>query len=337
MSAPAIGPGGTPLVPIALTIGGRERAVELKLEGFNPYGSLKDRTAAGLIADLDRRGLLGPGSILVESTSGNLGIALASIACQRGHRFTAVVDPKATSESVARLRALGARVERVEEADESGCFLAARLARVRELCDRSDAHIWPDQYSNPAGPRAHEQGTGPELLAQLEGDVDAVFVPVSTGGTLAGMARCFRRESPATLIVAVDAAGSAALGGAAGARLLTGIGAGRRSSLVSAELYDLRVVAGDAEAFSCCRELARRTGIRVGGSSGAALAACARTLSIDPDLERVVCLCPDRGETYASTIYSDAWLACNGIDPVASVPGCIGRISPPAQRVAMGS
>jgi N-(2-amino-2-carboxyethyl)-L-glutamate synthase len=305
--------GDTPLVRVALVVGGRRRPVHLKLEGANPCGSLKDRTAASLLDDLERRGALAPGSILVESTSGNLGVALAWLARRRGYRFVAVVDPKTTPENVARMRRLGARVERVVKPDATGGYLLSRLERVRELCATSEAFVWPDQYTNPANPRAHERGTAPELLDQMQGDVDAIFVPVSTGGTLAGIASCVRRESPTTRLFAVDARGSVVLGGAAGPRLLTGIGASRPSSFLSPDLYDDRVLVADAEAFAFCRALTARTGIRVGGSSGAALAACARVLAADEDVAHVVCLCADRGEHYASTIYDDRWLARNRI------------------------
>lgn len=149
----------------------------------------------------------------------------------------------------------------------------------------------------------------------MDGDLDAVLVPVSTGGTLAGIARFLRRESPATWIVAVDACGSVALGGRPGPRLLTGIGASRPSSFLAPGLYDERILVADAAAFACCRALAAATDIRVGGSSGATLAACARLLAASPELERVVCLCPDGGAAYASTIYADRWLARHGIDP----------------------
>ena len=303
----------TPLRPVALSIGGRTHVVHLKLEGANPCGSLKDRTAQSLLDDLDERGLLARESILVESTSGNLGIALASLARRRGHRFVAVIDPKTTPENVARLRSLGARIELVDTPDPAGGYLLARIDRVRRLCASSPDYVWPDQYANPANPRAHEQGTAPELLDQLGESPDAVLVPVSTGGTLAGIARFFRRESPATRIVAVDAQGSIALGGSPGPRLLTGIGAGKPSAFATPDLYDERVVVGDAEAFAACRVLAASTGIQVGGSSGATLAACARLLAREPELERVACICPDGGRSYRSTIYSDGWLARNGI------------------------
>jgi cysteine synthase A len=208
---------------------------------------------------------------------------------------------------------------------------------VHEIRASSDAVVWPDQYSSPANPRAHEEGTGPELLGQLGGDLDAVFVPVSTGGTLAGLARFLRRESPGTRIVAVDAAGSGALGGALGPRLLTGIGADRPSSFASADLYDERAVVGDAEAFAFCRALAVGAGLRVGGSSGAALAACARALAADPALERVVCLCPDRGEAYASTIYDDAWLARAGVEARALTLGPVEAIAPAGAPLAVAA
>jgi len=328
------GIGNTPIVRVALTVGGREHPVHLKLEGANPFGSVKDRTALSLVDRLERGGLLGRGSILVESTSGNLGVALAAIARRRGYRFLAVVDPKTTTETLARLRALGARVDLVETPDEAGGYLLSRLRRVRELCAASDAFVWPDQYTNPANPRAHEHGTGPELLEQLRGDLDAVLVPVSTGGTLAGIGRFLRRESPATRIVAVDARGSVALGGQAGPRLLTGIGAGRRSSFLSRNLYDQRILVSDAEAFAYCRALAQATRIRVGGSSGAALAACGRLLAAEPDLERIACLCPDSGATYSSTIYDDAWLERHGLPPSALALGPVEAFAPARRLLA---
>jgi cysteine synthase A len=300
--------GNTPLTPTRIAVGGEARTVHLKLEGTNPCGSLKDRTAQSLVADLERREELGEDSILVESTSGNLGVSLAWIARRHGYPFVAVVDPKTTPELLLRLRRLGAAIELVDTPDEAGGYLLSRLERVGWLCASSDRFVWPNQYENPANPRAHELGTGPEILEQM-GAVDAVFVAVSTGGTLAGIARCFRRESAATHVVAVDAVGSVALGGEPAARLLTGIGASRRSTFVSRELYDERVLIGDAEAFACCRRLAAEAGLFVGGSSGAVLAACARVLATRPELERVVCVCADGGERYRSTIFDDRWIA----------------------------
>jgi 2,3-diaminopropionate biosynthesis protein SbnA len=327
--------GNTPIVRIALQLSGGERAVHLKLEGANPCGSLKDRTAASLVADLERRGALGPGSVIVESTSGNLGVSLAWIARRRGYRFVAVVDPKTTAENLVRLRRLGAEIQLVGAPDEAGGYLLSRLARVRELVGSSDRCVWPNQYANPANPRAHEEGTGPEILGQMDGELDAIFVPISTGGTLAGIARFLRRESPGTRIVAVDAAGSVALGGRPGPRLLTGIGASRCSSFVKRDLYDERLLVGDAEAFAFCRALAAASGVRVGGSSGAVLAACARSLALQPELEHVVCLCADRGESYASTIFNDRWLRRQSLGARAAGLGPVRAILPAQGRALL--
>ena len=309
----------TPIVELALTVAGRRRAVFLKLEGESWSGSVKGRTARSLVSDLERRGVLGPESILIESTSGNLGVALAQIAHARRYRFVAVVDPKTSAENVARMRRLGTLVELVESPDETGGYLLSRLDRVRELCASSHRFVWPDQYSNAANPRAHELETGPELYGQMGGSVDAVAVAVSTGGTLAGLARFLRRASPGTTLIAVDAAGSVALGGAPGPRLLTGIGASQPSQFLTTDLFDERLVVADEEAFSLCHAVRAATGLALGGSSGAVLAAIRRFLEANPDAERVVCLCADGGEGYMSTIYDRNWLEVRGLElPLAA-------------------
>jgi N-(2-amino-2-carboxyethyl)-L-glutamate synthase len=303
----------TPLVPVRLVVAGVVRTIHLKLEGANPGGSLKDRTAAALVDDLEERGALGPGSILVESTSGNLGVALARLARARGYGFVAVVDPRTTPENVERMRRLGARVEQVDEPDGAGGYVLSRIERVRALCADNDRFAWPNQYENAANPRAHEQGTAREILRQMDGPVDALLAAVSTGGSLAGMARRFRRESPGTRIVAVDAAGSVALGGRPGPRLLTGIGASRRSAFLSESLYDELLRVTDVDAFACCHALLHGAGLSVGGSSGAVLAAASRWLAANPDAERVVAVCADRGERYARSIFDPRWLEHNGV------------------------
>jgi len=316
----------TPLAAVGLVIGGEMRSIHLKLEGFNPGGSVKDRTARGLIGDLDRRGLLAPEAVLIESTSGNLGVSLARLARQRGLRFVAVVDSAASTDSVRRMRALGAEVQVVADRDAAGGYLMSRLARVHELCGQSDRFLWPNQYANPANPLAHQLGTGPEILNQMGGSVDAIVAAVSTGGTLAGIARFFRRASPETRLIAVDARGSVALGGAPAPRLLTGIGASRRSRFLLPDLFDERILVGDREAFAACRALAVATGLWVGGSSGAVIAAAACLVAREEDAERVVCLSPDGGDRYRSTIYDDGWLAEHGLSLTDAPPEPIEEI-----------
>ena len=318
--------GNTPIARLDVRSDGDDHSLFLKLEGENPGGSVKDRTAAALVDDLERRGLVSPDSVVVESTSGNLGVALALITRAKGYRFHAVLDPKASRTSVETIRALGASFEVVEEADASGGYLLARLRRVRELCEEWDDAVWTNQYANSANPRAHFTGTGPEIFRQMEGRVGTVVVPVSTGGTLGGIGRFLRAESPETELVAVDSRGSVALGGEPGPRLLTGIGAARRSEfLLDARLYDQAVLVEDASAIAFCRFVADRTGVALGGSSGAVLAAAAGLIA-EGRRERIVCLCPDYGDRYAATIYDDAWLEQHGIElrdellaPVADV------------------
>jgi cysteine synthase len=208
--------GDTPVGRIRLLIDGKSRNAYLKLEGHNPGGSVKDRTALGLLQSLEATGQLRAGGRLVESSSGNLAISLAMLARDRGYRFTAVVDPNMTAENMRRLHSLGTEAKLVESPDDTGGYLLSRLACVREKLDEDPGLVWTNQYSNAANPEAHYLGTAPEIDRQMEHRVDAVFVAVSTGGTLAGIGRYFREASPDTRIIAVDARGSVALGGSLG-------------------------------------------------------------------------------------------------------------------------
>jgi 2,3-diaminopropionate biosynthesis protein SbnA len=306
-------PGNTPLCAIALELEETTHVVHLKMESMNPTGSVKDRTGYGLVLDLEKRGHIERGGILIESTSGNLGVALAFLCAQRHYRFIAIVDPKTTAENLTRMQELGACIEMVEHPDETGGYLFSRLERVQTLLRRYPHAVWTNQYENLANPLIHYQTTAPEIYAQMHGCVDAIFVAVSTGGTLAGIARYFREVSPATRIIAVDARGSVVFGGAPGPRKLTGIGSSRPSSFLSADLYDAFLLVTDEEAFVFCRWLEKLTDLKVGGSSGATLAACARYLANHPQTRHVVCVCADRGEHYASSIYSDLWLQNQGL------------------------
>jgi 2,3-diaminopropionate biosynthesis protein SbnA len=304
--------GNTPMATVDLLIRNRKRRVFLKLESYNPTGSSKDRTARALIEDAEAHSRLTSSSVIVESTSGNLGVALAFVCRAMGYPFIAVVDPKATKENLQKMRSMGAMIEMVEEPDETMGYLSARLSRVQEIC-RASNYLWLDQYSNLANPLIHYATTGPEIYRQLEKRVDAIFIAVSTGGTLAGVARFFRAASPGTRIIAVDAVGSLIFGGRPARRRLTGIGSAKVSTFIDKTHYDLVEWVGDEDAFLFCRNLLDKTGIHVGGSSGAVLVACARYLETHPEVENAVCLCPDTGENYRSTIFDDQWLKENGV------------------------
>ena len=300
--------GNTPLVRIFLVIADRPREVYLKLEGANPTGSMKDRTGFALLQALSEQGRLHADSVIVESTSGNLGIALAALCQQQRLRFIAVIDPKTTEENVRRLESFGAQLDLVHEPDATGGYLLSRLARIQALCELHREYLWPNQYTNPANPRIHYRTTGPEVYRQMQGRLEAIFVPASTGGTLAGIGRYLREVSPATRVIGVDACGSVVFGTPPAPRKLTGIGSSRPSSFLSRDLYDTYLLVRDEEAFAFCHALYAATGLLVGGSSGATLAACARYLATFPELRRVVCICADDGKNYASSIFSEQWL-----------------------------
>ncbi len=306
----------TPLTPVRLECVSGSFEILLKLEGYNKYGSIKDRPARNMLAVLEREGRLGPDSTIVESSSGNLAVALAAACRDRGIRFIAVVDPKTTPENVERIRGYGGIIHLVDEPDASGGYLLTRLAAVKAYLDEDPSFIWTNQYENAANPEAHRTGTAVEIFRQAGRRVGSLFTSISTGGTLAGVSRFFRETSPETRIVAVDAAGSVALGGEPKPRKLTGIGSSRRSLFVKPSDYDDCIYVTDAEAFWACNALHQQTGLHVGGSSGASIAACAKALIAEPDLPGpIVTICSDRGENYASTIYDRDWLASVGYEP----------------------
>jgi 2,3-diaminopropionate biosynthesis protein SbnA len=300
------------MVQVGMVLAGRTRRVRLKLESANPWGSSKDRTAVGLLDALEATDDLWPGATVVESSSGNLGVALAALARDRGYRFVAVVDPRVSQANLREMRELGARLELADEPDRQGGYLLARLRRVQELvCD--EGYFWTNQYGNPANPAIHYEETAPELWRQTSESCEAVFVAVSTGGTLAGVSRYLREVDPLVHVVAVDVVGSVALGGAPGTRLLTGIGSARKSEFLDADDYDSSILVTTENAVGHCRALLTATGLSVGGSSGAVLAACASFLATHPDCETALCICPDGGRKYLDTIYRDAWLREHGV------------------------
>jgi len=306
--------GKTPLVSIRAEIGDRQWTVRLKLEGANPFGSIKDRTAYGLIRSLELEHARASRLAVVESTSGNLGVALAWMCALRGHSFIAVVDPLVAPDNLALIEAAGARIVLVTGADDTGNYLAARIEQVRQICTRNPAARWSNQYARAANPQVHYLQTGPELLRQAGSRLDLVVLAVSTGGTLAGVASFLRSASPSTTVLGVDVMGSAALGGAPGRRLLTGIGASQRSLFVGDRHLDGRTWVDDATAIATCRMLAAGTGLCLGGSSGAVLAACMDYLGRHPRLRHPVCVCPDDGTRYRHTIYNDTWITEHDID-----------------------
>lgn len=304
--------GRTPLVALGRQFPPPGPTVVAKLELMNPSGSMKDRSAAYIVERGLADGTITPASHLVESSSGNFGIALATAARVYGLEFTCVVDPKTTPANLRILQSLGAHVEVVTEPDGHGCYLGARLRRVSELCREDTGAVWVNQYANERNWQAHYHSTAVEILADLDRPLDCLVVPVSTTGTILGLARRLRRAFPRLHVVAVDAAGSVIFGGPPGPRQVPGLGAGRRPELLAPAEIDEVISVSDRDAVAGCRALATSEGILAGGSSGAAVAAIEQLRARLPDDWQVLTVLPDRGDRYLDQIYDDEWAKAIG-------------------------
>jgi 2,3-diaminopropionate biosynthesis protein SbnA len=302
--------GETPVVPLRKLFDGAGFMVFAKLEMLNPGGSIKDRPARLIVEQALREGRIGPGAVVVESSSGNMGIGLAQVCGYHGLRFICVVDAKTTSQNVEVLRAYGAEIECVMEPDpESGELLQARLNRVQELVRAIPGAFWPNQYQNRHNPAAHYRATVQELVAQLPAPMDFLFVAVSTCGTIAGCASYLRERGMKTRVVAVDLAGSLIFGDVKGPRLVPGLGAAMKPPLLDGSLIDRCVHVSNLDCVVGCRRLVAREAILAGGSAGGVVMAVTK---LQPEIQRgAVCavILPDRGERYLDTIYSNRWVA----------------------------
>ncbi len=301
--------GNTPLVKLERLLRESSLQVFAKLERFNPAGSIKDRAAISMLAEKMQDGTLQPNrSVIIESSSGNLGIGLAQACRYFGLHFVCVVDAKTTSQNIAILRAYGVEVEVVTDPDPAtGEFLSVRLARVRELLESTPGAYWPDQYSNPLNSRAHHQ-TMREIAEALDGQVDYLFCATSTCGTLTGCAEYVRRHGLPTTVVAVDAVGSVLFGLRPGRRLIPGHGAAVRPRLLDVSAADRVVHISDVECVVGCRRLVSREAILAGGSSGAIVSALEKIQADIPDGSNCVMILPDGGDRYLDTIYSSEWV-----------------------------
>jgi N-(2-amino-2-carboxyethyl)-L-glutamate synthase len=282
--------------------------VVLKLEGFHITGSIKIKTAIGLIADAERAGRIAPGrTTIVESSSGNLGVALSCVCSQKGYDFICVSDPNINAGNIQAIRAFGGRVHIVRDRDANGGFVGSRVAWIENLLrDNSDC-FWLNQYANEANPNVHADETAQEILAAFP-KPDWLFVGVGTSGTLMGCTRRFRTASPHTRIVAVDPEGSVNFGGVPAPRHIPGIGGSRTPEILDRRAPDMVVSIAEMDTIRTCREIAQRYGLLLGGSSGTAIAAVRLLREKIRRDELVVVICPDLGEKYLDTIYDDGWV-----------------------------
>lgn len=302
--------GSTPLVQLERAYPALPFALYAKLEGLNPGGSTKDRPARSILEAAMQEGRIGPGTVVIESSSGNMGVGLAQACCCYGLRLICVVDIKTTEANVRILRAYGAEIDIVTEPDPAtGEFLPARLQRVEQLLQKHKGSFWPNQYANLNNPAAHYATTMHEIADALGGRVDYVLCATSTCGTVRGCAEYVRDHQLKTRVVAVDAQGSLIFSDQKGKRLLPGMGAGIRPPLCEPRLIDEVVLVSDLECVVGCRRLVVREGILAGASSGGLLAAVGRLRGTIPEGSVCAVILPDRGERYLDTVYSDEWVS----------------------------
>ncbi len=293
--------GKTPLLELARIekLEGLEARLLAKLEYLNPAGSVKDRVARAMLDEAEAAGKLKPGSVIIEPTSGNTGIGLASVAAVRGYRVIIVMPDTMSAERRQLMRAYGAELVLTEGAKG----MAGAIARAEELAAETPGSFIPGQFVNPANPAAHKAATGPEIWEDTDGSVDIFVAGVGTGGTITGVGEYLKSRNPAVKIAAVEPAGSPVLsGGAAGSHGLQGIGAGFIPEVMDTGICDEVITVTDEDAFAAGRLVGRREGILVGISSGAAVWAAIQ-LAKRPENKgkTIVALLPDTGDRYLST------------------------------------
>jgi 2,3-diaminopropionate biosynthesis protein SbnA len=279
----------------------------LKCEGFNFAGSIKLKAATEMVEAAEREGILTPDSILVESSSGNLGVALSMIAASKGYRFVCVTDPRCNLSTRRMMEALGAQVHIIVEPPAHGGFLGARLDYLRALCAADERYIWLNQYANPNNWRSHYRRTGPEITRAFP-ELDVLFVGAGTTGTLMGCARYFRQWQRPVRIVAIDSVGSVTFGGAPGRRMITGLGTSVRPEQLDESYLDEVILVEEADTIKACHRLARR-GFLFGGSTGTVISGAISWLAQhDGSNLTAVAIAPDLGERYLDTLYQTNWL-----------------------------
>lgn len=299
--------GDTPLVSIELEEY-QQLSLYTKLEAYNPTGSVKDRAASYILKTLLLKGVINKETKIIESTSGNFGVALSAFCKYYGLKFIAVIDPHITSMNEMLIRSNGAEMHKVTERDEHGGYLMTRLEKVKELKEQINNSYWINQYENPLNAAAYYHSLGKEMCFQIE-QIDYVFMGVSSGGTITGVSQKIKENFPKAQIIAVDVEGSRIFGESSKQRFIPGIGSSITPKILDHAMIDDFVIVNEQATISACYELFETHNFFVGGSSGSVFAGIKKYFQ-DKKWDRhinVVCVFPDRGERYFDTIYKKEW------------------------------
>lgn len=295
--------GNTPLVK--QTYGDRE--IYIKLEYYNPSGSMKDRAALHIIDSAYKLGVINNQTTIIESSSGNFGIALAAICKKMGLYFICVIDANTNSTIEKLLEIYGAKIIKITHADKYGGYLINRLTKVKEILSQGDNIYWINQYENMLNAEAY-YSLADEILLDVK-KIDYIFVPVSSGGTITGISRRIKEKSPATKIIAVDSVGSVIFGGQAKKRHIPGLGSSIVPTILKQAHIDDVVSVEETDMVLKCREYFNKNNVLIGGSSGACLHAVEKYCNLNniPLNSKIVIIFLDRGERYINTIYDNGW------------------------------
>lgn len=298
--------GNTPLITLKNLSIYQDRII-LKMEGCNPGGSIKDRSANYIIEEAERRGLLKPGGTIIESSSGNFGIALAMIGAAKGYNVKILVDPKTTESNKALLKGYGADVVVVTEKDDCGSYHKTRILLANKMASEIEGSFRPDQCFSLLNSEAHYKQTAKELFDQCDNSIGAIVVAVSTGGQIGGISRYFKEMDPDIKIIGVDAVGSTIFGGESKSYLTPGVGLGWTPTNVDIDLIDEGYLIEDEMAFIAARILAKEEGIMVGPSSGAVFFTSMHIAETLPNNKKIVAIMSDGGDRYVDTLFNDNW------------------------------
>ena len=282
--------------------------VFLKLEGFNVTGSIKIKAAIEMVEDLERRGIARPHeTVLVESSSGNLGLALSLVCSIKGYEFICVTDPNANRSAIRGIELYGGRVIVIEERDPANGYLGTRLKKIDEILRSDPNAVWLNQYANVANKNAHARQTGDEIAREFD-RVDWIFVGTGTTGTLAGVSERLRSKFPGIKVVAVEPVGSVTFGGEPAKRSIPGIGTSVRPKLADFATPDRIVEVSEAKTVDACLSFVRDYHLLVGGSTGTVLAAVKQLAHEFRPGDTIVAISPDLGEKYLDTVYDPIWV-----------------------------